>query len=71
MTGERDQDLRPPKRLILRAALRSLLIAAVLVVCRWLPADPIGPGRVGWPWQPAIWTDPLGAALRVVNRFST
>ena len=40
MTGERDQDLRPPKRLILRAALRSVLIAAVLVVLYYLlPLD--------------------------------
>jgi hypothetical protein len=40
VTGERDQDLRPPKRLILRAALRSVLIAAVLVVLYYmLPLD--------------------------------
>ena len=40
MSAERDQDVRPPKRLILRAALRSLLIAAVLVVLYYvLPLD--------------------------------
>jgi hypothetical protein len=40
MTGERDQELRPPKRLILRAALRSVLIAAVLMALYYvLPLD--------------------------------